>query len=182
MAGRYVSQRGKTSRAFRAYIDLMDTADSLRDRMSRHLEVFDLTMLQFRVFQTVFQDGLMYQQAISRKFRCSKQNVSSVIDRMEQSGWISRVSATLPRRDSAITKAPTGATTGRRIVLVRLTPQGKQLIARVFPKHAKVVKAEMKMLEGREQQTLSRLCQKLRKRDVMKWFKEITMEEVDEEC
>jgi MarR family transcriptional regulator, 2-MHQ and catechol-resistance regulon repressor len=180
MTRRYVSERGKTSRAFRAYVDLMDTADSLRDRMSRHLEVFDLTMLQFRVLQAVFHDGPMYQQAISRKFRCTKQNVSAVIDRMEQSGWISRESATLPRRDSAIAKAPAGAATGRKIVLVQLTPQGKQLIARVFPKHAKVVKAEMKMLEGREQQTLSRLCQKLRKRDVMKWFKEITMEEMEE--
>jgi|HubBroStandDraft_1064217.scaffolds.fasta_scaffold14753_3 hypothetical protein len=99
---------------------------------------------------------------------------------MEQSGWISRESATRPRRDSAVAKAPAGAATGRKIVVVQLTPQGKQLIARVFPKHAKVVKAEMKMLEGREQQTLSRLCQKLRKRDVMKWFKEITMEEVEE--
>ena len=30
----YVSQRGKTSRAFRAYVDLLNAAEWLRDRMS----------------------------------------------------------------------------------------------------------------------------------------------------
>ena len=38
---RYVSETGKTSRAFRAYVDLMDTADWLREMMSRHLGVGD---------------------------------------------------------------------------------------------------------------------------------------------
>jgi hypothetical protein len=65
---------------------------------------------------------------------------------------------------------------GRKIVLLRLTPEGKDLIAHVFPKHAKVVKSHMKVLDGREQVTLSRLCRKLREGDIVKFVQEITMD------
>jgi DNA-binding MarR family transcriptional regulator len=70
---------------------------------------------------------------------------------------------------------------GRRIGIVRLTPLGEKLIGSVLPKQAKVVKALMRALHGREQQTLSRLCTKLRKGDVLKFISEITHEDVDED-
>jgi hypothetical protein len=39
--------------------------------------------------------------------------------------------------------------------------------------HAKVVKAEMKVLDGRQQETLSRTCVKLREGDAVKFLKEL---------
>ena len=50
--------------------------------------------------------------------------------------------------------------------IVLLTPRGKKFIGTFFPKHAKVVKSLMRVLEGREQVTLSRQLLKLRKGDV----------------
>ena len=38
----------------------------------------------------------------------------------------------------------------------------------------------MRALEGREQQTLSKLCTKLRKRDVIMFVREMMMEDVEE--
>jgi hypothetical protein len=70
-----------------------------------------------------------------------------------------------------------GATPGRRpdprLVVVRLTEMGESLIRYVFPVHAKVVKAEMKVLDGRQQETLSRMCVKLREGDAVKFLKEL---------
>ena len=66
------------------------------------------------------------------------------------------------------------------MVLVRLTEEGEKLIAYVFARHRKVVKAEMRALEGREQETLSRLCRKLKEGDIVKFFKEIRMRDADE--
>ena len=179
MGKRYISQSGKTSRAFRAYIDLMDTADWLREEMSRQLDSFDLTMPQFRVLETLYNQGPQHQQELSRRFRCSKQNVASVLERLEEMGWIRRKNASLPRTSSARWVNPARAASedrparGRRIVRVMLSPEGRKAFGHVFQKHAKVVKAEMRALEGREQHTLSRLCEKLREGDVVKFVWEV---------
>jgi hypothetical protein len=47
-----------------------------------------------------------------------------------------------------------------------------------FPKHAKVVNSLMRTLDGREQETLRRLLQKLREGDIVKFVEEIRMREV----
>ena len=58
---------------------------------------------------------------------------------------------------------------------MRLTPRGEKFIGTFFPKHAKVVKSLKRVLDGREQVTLSRLLLKLRKGDVVKFVREIRM-------
>ena len=55
---------------------------------------------------------------------------------------------------------------GHRVGILSLTPRGEKFIELVFPKNAKVVKSLMRSLDGREQESLSRLCRKLRDRDV----------------
>lgn len=182
----HVREPEKTSRAFAAYVDLMDTADWLRDKMSRQLETWNLTMMQFRVMETIYRNGPQYQQELSRKFQCSKQNVGHVIKSLVGCRCLRREVSNLPLTPSTRWANPgrgprmKRAPHGRRINLVRLTAEGERLIAYVFPRHRKVVKAEMRALEGREQETLSRLCRKLKEGDIVKFFKEIRMKEADE--
>jgi hypothetical protein len=80
-------------------------------------------------------------------------------------------------RVSAHSASGADATQGRRpdprLIVVRLTEMGESLIRYVFPVHAKVVKAEMKVLDGRQQETLSRMCVKLRDGDAVKFVKEL---------
>jgi hypothetical protein len=68
---------------------------------------------------------------------------------------------------------------GRWILLVTLTPTGKRVIAHVIEKHKKVVKAWMRVLDAREQQSLSRLCRRLRQGDVVKFVKDIRVVDRD---
>ncbi len=56
-----------------------------------------------------------------------------------------------------------------------LTAQGTKFVGTVFPKHAKVVKSLMRVLDGREQETLRKLLQKLREGDIVKFVREIRM-------
>lgn len=51
---------------------------------------------------------------------------------------------------------------------------------RFLRRHAKVVKAYMRALEGREQQTLAELCRKLREGNVMKFISEMEHEDAEE--
>jgi DNA-binding MarR family transcriptional regulator len=183
---RYVSQRGRTDRAFNAYVDLLDAADRMREEMGQRLVMFDLTLMEFRVLETLHRNGPQYQQALSRKFKCSKQNVGWVLKRLEWQGWVRRRATRLPRTTAAKWANPAGAAKmkrlagGRRIVQIRLTAEGERLIAYAYPRHAKMIKAEMRVLDGREQQTLSRLCQKVRDGDIVKFVKEIRRVDVEE--
>ena len=85
---RDLARHVKTNRAFRAYIDLMDAADWLRGEMSDQLATFDVTMMQFRVMEALFRGGPQYQQLLSRRFDCSKQNIARVLKGLLKAGAV----------------------------------------------------------------------------------------------
>jgi DNA-binding MarR family transcriptional regulator len=180
---RYISRREKTSRAYVAYLDLVDTADYLREQMTGQLGMFNLTWLQYRVLDTLYRHGPQYQLELSGKFRCSKQNVARVLAMLERTGCIRRSGYALPVTSTRNWANPNAwasrnrAASGRRVVLFRLTAGGKDLVKHLFPKHAKAAKAQMKVLDGREQITLIRLCRKLRRGDPVKFLKELMIVE-----
>jgi DNA-binding MarR family transcriptional regulator len=174
----------KTNRAFRAYIDLMDAADWLRGEMSDQLASFDLTMMQFRVLEALFRDGPQYQQLLSQKFDCSKQNIAEVLKGLQKWGAVRSDRCRLPSRPTdeiarAAWKRAGLRWQGRWISLVTLTPSGKKFIAHMIEKHKKVVKAWMRVLDAREQRTLGRLCRRLRTGVVVKFVKDIRVVDRD---
>jgi DNA-binding MarR family transcriptional regulator len=205
----HVNELQKRDRAFAAYLDLLDAADLMREKMSHQIRYCGLTMLQFRVLATIYREGPQYQQELSRKLNCAKQNMATVVSGLVECGCLRREVSSLARtpteggpsprmnRDAkgGAPSAPVGRSPrlgsgqagcrsspdrqGRRIIILRLTADGEDLIAYVFPRHAKLVKAEMRALEGREQAALSRLCRKLKEGNVIKLFKEIRMGEAD---
>jgi predicted ATP-grasp superfamily ATP-dependent carboligase len=130
MRRRLIDQRGKTERAFQAYVELMDAAERLRNFMARKLETFDLTMVQFRVLEMVYHKGPRYQEAISRRLGCSKQNIRLVLDRLERAGWIKRVKARLPATQAAGT--PAKKTADRPAKTSEGNPANKLMGRRIF--------------------------------------------------
>ena len=180
---RYISRKEKTSRAYVGYLTLLETAEYLREEMSGQLGMFNLTSMQYRVLETLYRHGPQYQLELSEKFRCSKQNVARVVKNLESGGAVRRSASSLPPTAARGWINPNAAAAmkrplkGRPIVLIRLTPSGTMLMKHLFPKHAKVVKAEMKVLDGRELITLIRLCQKLLGGDAVKFLKELMIRE-----
>ncbi len=53
------TQKEKTLLAFRAYLDLLDTAEWLRGYMRAPLESFDLTMGGFRLLELLYREGAL---------------------------------------------------------------------------------------------------------------------------
>jgi MarR family transcriptional regulator, 2-MHQ and catechol-resistance regulon repressor len=158
----------KAEIAYGAYKDLMDAADWLREQTGRQLANLDLGMSEFQVLEMVYHEGPKHKRAIAQAMGFSDQACGWVIGRLEAQGWVRRSEATMPP------SGPRSKTVGRRIVLVHLTEEGEKLIANVFPKHVKLVRSELRVLGGREQRTLSGICKKLRRGDVMKFVQEIT--------
>ncbi|MGD0403149.1 MAG: MarR family transcriptional regulator [Candidatus Acidiferrales bacterium] len=176
---RRISQRGKTLRAFGAYLDLLDTAERMRSELRGQLDGFGLTVRGFRLLEILYREGPMLTVAVAEKLECSRQNVDFLLERLEARGWVRRFrrplrSDELEERRQARERRHRQAK-GRSVGVLRLTAEGNKFIGTVFPKHAKVVKSLMRVLDGREQQTLSRLLQKLREGDIVKFVREIRM-------
>jgi len=180
-----IDKQGKTKRAYAAYEGLLQAADALREKMSRQLRTWNLSLAQYRILEALFHQGPQYQQELGRKFSCTKQNAAWVIGSLEEWGLVERVAARLPLEPPENPNgepAKRNSREGRRIMKLRLTKEGEELIAYVFPAHAKVVKAEFRCLAGREQEALARLCYKLKEGDFLKFFKEarrLTQEELE---
>lgn len=178
------TQKEKTLRAFRAYLDLLDTAEWMLVQLRGQLEAFDLTIGGFRLLEMLYREGPMRMSAAAEKRQRSRQNLKAIINRLEERGWVRREVSNLPPagiKESHLSKAERGrARKGKRISMLRLTPLGEKFIGVVFPKHAKVVKSLMRAIDSREQESLSRICRKLREGDVVRFTSEMTHLEVEE--
>lgn len=134
-----------TVRALNAHINLARASDSLFARLSPQLERDGLTTGQFGVLEALLHLGPMCQHTLGQKLLRSGGNVTLVVDNLEKRGWVRR-----ERQES-----------DRRMVVIHLTPAGRELIAKVFARHAKAIKKEMSVLKPEEQETLRRLARKL---------------------
>jgi len=133
------------TRALDTYIKLMRAVGSLGAPLDRRLDEEGLTTTQFGVLEAVFHLGPMCQRALGEKLLTSGGNVTTVVDNLERRGLVQRVRS---EED-------------RRFVSVHLTDDGRELIARVFPRHLGRIVEAMSALSAGEQDDLARLCKKL---------------------
>jgi MarR family 2-MHQ and catechol resistance regulon transcriptional repressor len=180
-----ITQRGRTLRAFRTYLDVLDAADSLKRKMRGPLESFDLTMPGFRVLELLYQQGRVYMSQGAEELGWTKENMHQVVMRLEERGWVQReegAQKSQVKRESQIPLARRARERkGLRVMILSLTPAGEKFIGAIFPKHAKVVKSLMRVLTTSEQATLSKLCRRVKEGDPVKFIREIIMQETWEQ-
>jgi DNA-binding MarR family transcriptional regulator len=177
-------QKQKTERAFRTCTVLIDTAEWMKSELRGPLDLFDLTMREFRLLELLYREGALPVVDIAAKLQARPNNVRRLNARLAGCGWVRLVSVTLPPVDfgrSHLAKSEREKPrNGRRISVVGLTKTGKKFMKDVLPRHSKLVKAFMRALKGREQTTLVRICEKLREGDVLKFVRELTWEDEGE--
>jgi MarR family transcriptional regulator, 2-MHQ and catechol-resistance regulon repressor len=154
-----------TARAVLAYTDLVRAADRLNKFLRRQLESFDLSMAEFGVLKAVLFRGPMSLVELSEEMIRDDTNVSHVAGDLRERGLVSY----------------RGDEKDRRKKIVRLTEEGKTVIARAFTSHAKVVRAQMSALTRQEQDVLRRMCQKLAKGNAFKFLMEMMRADDNEE-
>lgn len=147
-----------------AYTMLVSAAETVQGLLRHQLESFGLTMSQFRVLKSLMQASPLSQAVLGKEIQRGDSSINVVVTNLERRGWIAR----------------RAHRTDRRKVMIHLTPRGRELIERVYPHHAKVVCAQMRVLSGREQETLRRLCRKLDIGNPMKFIRELTKADADE--
>ena len=171
----------KTQRAFRAYATLVDTADWLKTELRGPLELFDLTVREFRLMEVLYRDGALPIADVAFRRKMGRSNLHKMIRTLSRRGWVRQAMVTLPPVEFKRAHLPEARRNeprkGRRIAVVGLTKPGKKYMKDVLPRHSKLVQALMRVLDAREQESLVRICEKLRKGDVLKFLQEIRMKE-----
>ena len=135
----------KQRKALGVYVKLMRASNLVTRNIHRHLQDDALTHSQFAVLEALYHLGPLIQSELSRKILKSNANLTAVVDSLEQRQLVARGQAADDRRK----------------VTVELTEAGRQLVAQVFPRHAKIVEAEFSRLNALEQETLAALLKKL---------------------
>ena len=135
--------------ALDTFIKLTRATDLFLSRLFEHGTLENLTPSQFGVLEALYHLGPLCQGELSQKLLKSTGNMTMVVDNLEKHGLVRR---TRSRED-------------RRMVSIQLTPQGQELIERVFPQHVQAILKEMSVLTPEEQAELSRLCRKLGRRE-----------------
>jgi hypothetical protein len=176
--GHRPTQREKTARSFRAYVELLDAAEYMKAKLRFQLESFDLTMQGFRLLEMLYREGPVTVPDAAEKRGCKRQNMDAIVARLEERGWVERAVVRRPAAEipeGHLPKVMRGKQReGPRVAMVKLTKLGTKFMGTIFPRHAKTVKAWMRCLDWREQESLSHICAKLREGHFLKFISEIT--------
>lgn len=88
---------------------LLDLADEVHTHVGRALEPFGLTRATFQALWHLSSDGAQTHKAMANRAGCAPSNVTRLVDRLEKLGFVER----------------TAMPDDRRVVLTKLTPEGR---------------------------------------------------------
>lgn len=111
------------------------------------VQEYDLTVPQFGTLEALYHLGPLSLGELADKLLVTGGNVTYVMDRLERRGLVARYRS---EKD-------------RRVVHARLTPEGHDLVASVFPEHAEYVEHLCRHLDVAEQESLRELLKTLGK-------------------
>src|SRR5687768_2231040 len=114
----------------------------LEGRSQRQLRASGLTGAQFDVLAQVGAREGCTQQELADSLLVTKGNVTQLLDRMEECGWLTRSHEGRTRR-------------------VRLTRAGRALRRRVLQEHERYMAAQLAALTTSEQKTLAQLLRRI---------------------
>ena len=131
--------------ALNLYTRLMRSTNVVTEKMHSHLQVHQLTISQFGVLEAIYHLGPLCQKDLGKKILKTSGNITLVIDNLEKRNLVTRKKDPKDRRRFTIT----------------LTPNGLDLIERIFPKHSKIAASVFSVLKPEDQKQLGKLLKKL---------------------
>ena len=114
-------------RALKLLVVLSRASAAVQAHLQASVAEFDLTLMEFGILEALYHRGDMLLGELQRKILVSSGGVTYLVDRLEQRGLVKRQ----PCPDD------------RRARYAALTPEGKRLMARIFPDHAQAVERAM---------------------------------------
>lgn len=161
------NQEQRRRRAWETFLDLADAVDRMREQLRIALDMFGLSMEEFRLLALLYLRGPLTLRQASEERGRDRKNMYHTLRLAEGYGWVRWEVSRVGRDEVKEGRLPKdrrgGNTYPPRMGVVRLTEEGKRLIGTVLPRQQKVAEALLRPLDGRERVTLSQICRKLRK-------------------
>lgn len=160
------SQEQRRQRAWKTYLDLAEAVDWMREHLRIALDMFGLSMEEFRLLALLYRRGPVTLRQASEERGRDRKNMYQTLRLAEGYGWVqwdvSKVGADEVKAGKLPKDRRGGNTYPPRMGMVKLTEEGERLIGSVLPRQQKVAEALLRPLDGRERVTLSQICRKLR--------------------
>lgn len=167
--------------AFRAYLDVLETAAWFRYQVEPQLEDFDLNLERFRFLEVLYREGPMTTVEMGKRRFCARQSLFGLAERLAEDGLVEIDRGTLVAVETEEARLPKekrgGERNGRRVATLRLTEEGRKLMDVVMRRHTKLIYALMRAIDMREAERLSRTCRKIREGDAVRLIRELMMED-----
>ncbi|GAA3400593.1 MarR family winged helix-turn-helix transcriptional regulator [Paenibacillus hodogayensis] len=123
----------------------MKSVKSVFDVLKQDIHSYDLDMGAFHILEFLYHKGPHPIQKIGDKFSIPSGSVTYVVDKLEKKGLVHRE---LSPED-------------RRLVLVKLTDAGQELLDDIFPKHTSTIAHLFSVLTDEDKQQLTELLKKI---------------------
>ena len=135
----------ETTRALKLWVVLARAYSAVARRVDADIARHGLTTTEFGILEVLRHKGPLLLGEIQRKVLVTSGGITYLVDRLVAKGLVRRE----PSPDD------------RRARFAVLTPEGTQLIDRIFPEHARCVARAMEGLDAREQSEAATLLRKL---------------------
>jgi len=129
------------------FIALNRAAQWANAHIDRDIKGYGLNRTEFGVLELLYHKGSQPLQQIGGKVLMSSGNITYVVDKLEQKGFVRR----------------RASSEDRRLVFAEITEAGTRMIDETFPTHAEVIRRAVGGLDEEERKTASRLLKKLGK-------------------
>ncbi|MFH0068145.1 MarR family winged helix-turn-helix transcriptional regulator [Peribacillus sp. NPDC056705] len=128
------------------FLILMQTSKAIHDRIKEEMAKNKLGITEFSVLEVLYQKGKQTIQQIGNCILISSGSMTYVIDKLEQRGVLSR----------------NACPDDRRMIHVRLTDDGNELMNEIMPKYRELVDDMFDSLNSDEAETFVNLLKKVR--------------------
>ncbi|NUO40011.1 MAG: MarR family transcriptional regulator [Gemmatimonadaceae bacterium] len=135
----------RTARALKTWVVLARAYAAVARAVEGQIARHGLTTTEFGILEALHHKGPLLLGEIQRKVLVTSGGITYLVDRLVAKGLVTRV----PSPDD------------RRARYAVLTPEGKQLIAEIFPAHAAFLADVLSTLNEREHEEAAALLRKL---------------------
>ncbi len=131
--------------ALKLWVVLARSFDAVERHSRASIARFGLGTTEFGVLEVLYHKGELPVCDVQRRILVESSSTTYVVDKLVKRGLVRRRKST----------------TDRRVVLLALTPAGRQLIRQIFPRHAHAMRHAVEALQPREQARAVRLLRAL---------------------
>jgi hypothetical protein len=171
------TQNQRRATAFRAFLEILETADWVRRELRGQMEMFEVTLEGLRFLELLHREGRLTIREAAERRHCAKQSIATLVEVLRGRGWVEYEVETLAPVGTAPKETANKPRRGWRVGYIRLSGAGERFVKSVLPRNMKLVLAFMRALEWREQETLIRTCRKLRERNILRFLHEMEYED-----